>query len=117
MRLFCPVTLSNFSQEIRTKNKRKRVVDEEITTKVFVWNSNEFQQEENDESALSELEQPDPCMRSQREITLHERDELAENDDRHVSINALLIFRDIFTHTRSTSRCSLKLTTSVGVCR
>lgn len=74
------------SQEIRTKNKRKRLVDEEITTNVFVWNSNEYQHDENDNNILSELNQPDPCMRAQNEITLREIDNVDEIGEREQSV-------------------------------
>lgn len=63
------------SRVICTKTKSKRLVDEEITTNVFVWNTNEYKQDENDNRISSELDRPDPCMRAQDEITLREIDE------------------------------------------
>lgn len=66
---FC---LDECSQELHTKNKRRRVVVEEITNNVFVWDKNQYQQDENDNCTITELEQPDPCMRASNEITLRD---------------------------------------------
>lgn len=73
---FSIIHLVEHRRVIQTKDKRKQTVDEEITTNVFVWNTNEYQQmDENDNRLLSQLEQPDPCMRTLDEITLHDVDE------------------------------------------
>lgn len=55
---------------------------------MFVWNTNEYQHDENENCVMSELDKPDPCMRAQNEITLHETDDVGEDDERelHVSI-------------------------------
>lgn len=92
------VHLDKNRREICTKSKRKRLVDEEITTNVFVWNSNEFKQaDENDNHLLSELDKPDPCMRPQEEITLHEPDNINEDDRREHNVRRILLYVGINT--------------------
>lgn len=78
------------SREICTKIKRKRLVDEEITTNVFVWNSNEFQEADENDHLSSELDKPDPCVRAQNEITLHDRDDIDETDEREHNVRRIL---------------------------
>lgn len=53
---------------------------------MLMWNSNEYEQDENDNRVMSELNKPDPCMRASYDITLRETYDIpGENGgDQHV---------------------------------